>query len=77
MQYHVVFHPTSLGVSAGNRGLVGEISVPYPTLDDAIRSKEAQPPRRGYVAAKIIDDAGKIYRERTAGQHIASSSSVW
>jgi hypothetical protein len=77
MQYHVVFHPESLGVSEGNRGPLGEVRVSYPTLDDAIRNKDAQPPRSGYVAVKIIDDTGKIYRERSAGQHIASSGSVW
>ena len=57
---------------AGNRGPLGAIRVSYLTLDDAMRNKDAQPPRTGYVAVKIIDDTGKIYRERTAGQHIAS-----
>jgi hypothetical protein len=77
MPYDVVFHPMSLGVSAGNRAPLGEIRVSYPTLDDAIRNKDAPPPRSGYVAVIIMDDTGKIYRERTAGQHIASPDSVW
>ena len=77
MEYHVIFHPMSAGVSPGNRGPLAEISVPYPTLEDAIENKDAQPPRSGYVSVKIIDDTGKVYRERTAGHHIASASSVW
>jgi hypothetical protein len=77
MEYHVIFHPMSAGVFAGNRGPLAEISVPYATLEDAIQNKDAQPPRSGYVSVKIIDDTGKIYRERTAGQHIASSGSAW
>lgn len=77
MQYHVVFHPMSLGVGEGNRGPLGEVRVSYLIHDDAIRNKDAQPPRSGYVAVKIIDDAGKIYRERTAGQHIASCGCAW
>ena len=76
--YYVIFHPTSIGVSAGQRGPVAELrSSPYPTLEAAVLDKDATPPRSGYVAVKIVDDTGNIYRERTAGHNIAAANSVW
>lgn len=75
--YYVVFHPMSAGVSAGNRGPLAEILVPYPTLEEAIRNKDAPPPRSGYIPVKIVGDAGEIYRERTAGQNVVGAGSIW
>jgi hypothetical protein len=77
VRYHVVFHPMSAGVSPGNRGGLAEISVPYPSLEAAVSGRDNAPPRSGYIAVKIVDDAGKIYRERTAGHHVALSGMSW
>lgn len=76
-QYHIVFHPISAGVGVGNRGSLAEITVPYPTLEVAILRQDGPPPASGYVAVKIVDDTGKVCRERTIGQHVAAISSMW
>ena len=83
--YNVVFHPMSIGVSGhprsvdggGNIGPLAEMTVSYPTLGAAILGKDALPPRSGYIAVKIVDNTGKVHRERTAGHHVAVAGSPW
>ncbi len=75
--YALVFHPMSSGVAPGHRGSLMEMSVRYPTLEVAILRGDGPPPANGYVAVKIVDNTGKICRERTMGQHIAAVDSVW
>jgi hypothetical protein len=77
MTYYLIFHPISIGVSAENRGPPQEVRISYPTLEAAIRSKDMPPPRKGYVAVKIVGATNKIYRERTIGQNIAGADSIW
>jgi hypothetical protein len=77
LQYYVVFNPMHGGVRPGYRGPESEIRASYRTLVDAIANRDARPPRDGYIAVKVIDDTGRIYRERTAGLHLAVSGSTW
>jgi hypothetical protein len=75
--YRVVFHPMSIGVSPGSRGPLAEVFADYLTLEAAIAGQDALPPLSGYIAVQVIDNAGTVYRERTAGHNIAAAGATW
>lgn len=84
MKFFVVYQPITIGVGSGHRGMIEEINSPaYSTREEAIANKDTplkdpnSQPRNDYVSVKVIDQAGNIYRQRTAGHHVAPEGALW